>query len=169
LRDLYKTDITITQIKLSLRTAYSKFLPEFQDKIKEILSKQGKKSMMDKKGITLEEIILNGDDYYLTNLDLWVLADHLNLPIVLFTSNKLKNLVDSLNWLVLGGKPGSKYYFLRAYTEPLSSDQYADYHIIHPALKFSEIKGFQNMVDAGLKGEGEFAGNVQKLSDYLMK
>jgi hypothetical protein len=58
---------------------------------------------------------------------------------------------------------------LRAYTEPLSSDQYADYHIIHPALKFSEIKGFQNMVDAGLKGEGEFAGNVQKLSDYLMK
>lgn len=169
LRDLYKTDITITQIKLSLRTAYSKFLPEFQDKIKEILSKQGKKSMMDKKGNTLEEIILNGDDYYLTNLDLWVLADHLNLPIVLFTSNKLKNLVDSLNWLVLGGKPGSKYYFLRAYTEPLPSNQYADYHIIHPALKFSEIKGFQNMVDAGLTGQGEFAGNVQKLNDYLMK
>jgi len=171
LRDLYKTDVTIMQIKLSLRTAYNKFLPEFQNKIVDMLNKQGKKKMMDlvKKGKnTLEEIILN-EDYYITNLDIWFLASSLNLPIVLFTSNKLKNLVDSLNWLVLGGKSGSKYYFLRAYTEPLPSNQYADYHMIHPALKFSEIKGFQNMVDAGLRGESEFVGNVQKLEDFLLK
>jgi hypothetical protein len=117
---------------------------------------------------TLEEMIIS-EGYYITNLDLWVLADSLNLPIVLFTSNKLKNLVDSLNWLVLGGKYVSKYYFIRAYTEPLASNQYSDYHMITPTMKFSEIKGFQTMVESGLRGESEYVGNVQKLGDFLMK
>lgn len=171
LRDLYKMEVNIAQIKLNLRTAYSKFLPEFENKIITMLRKQGKKVLMDlvsKGRSTLEEVIIS-EGYYITNLDLWVLANSLNLPIVLFTSNKLKNLVDDLNWLVLGGKYSGKYYFIRAYTEPLPSNQYADYHMITPTLKFSEIKGFQNMVDAGLRGESEYVGNVQKLNDFLLK
>ena len=171
LRDLYKLEVTIPQIKLSLRTAYNKYLPEFQTKIIQILRKQGKKTLLESVSrgtTTLEETIIS-EGYYITNLDLWVLADSLNLPIVLFTSNKLKNLVDSLNWLVLGGKYVSKYYFIRAYTEPLASNQYSDYHMITPTMKFSEIKGFQTMVEAGLRGESEYAENVQKLSDFLMK
>jgi hypothetical protein len=116
---------------------------------------------------TFEEIILS-EGYYLTNLDIWILADSLNLPIVLFTSNKLKNLVNSLNWLVLGGNYNEKYYFLRAYTEPLPPSQYSDYHIITPTMKFSEIKGFQSMVENGLKNaDSEFSKNVQKLENYL--
>jgi len=167
LRDLYKTEITISQIKVNLRTAYGKFLPVFQDKIVATLKNQGKREMMDlvnKGRHSFDEIIIS-EGYYLTNLDIWVLADSLKLPIVLFSSSKLKNLVDSINWLILGGKSTDKFYFLRDYN-PIN--QFSDYHMITPALKFSEIKGFQNMVDMGLKGDSEYSMNVQKLSDFLI-
>ena len=170
LRDLYKTEFTISQIKENLKNAYQEYVVDFQEKIITILKKQGKREMMDlviRGKHTFEEIILS-EGYYLTNLDIWILADTLKLPIVLFTSNKLKHLVDSISWLVLGKNPKTdKYYFLRAYTEPLSSGQFSDYHIISPALKFSEIKGFQNMVDMGLKGQTEYSKNVQQLDDFL--
>lgn len=167
LRDLYKTEITISQIKVNLRTAYGKFLPAFQEKIVATLKKEGKREMMDlvnKGRHSFDEIIIS-EGYYLTNLDIWVLADSLKLPIVLFSSGKLKNLVDSINWLILGGKPTDKYYFLRA-NNPIN--QISDFHMITPTLKFSEIKGFQNMVDLGLKGDSEYSMNVQKLSDFLL-
>ena len=170
LRDKYKMEFTIYQIKENLRNAYEIFLPTFQEKIVTTLRKQGKKDLMDlvsKGQYSLEEIIIS-EGYYLTNLDIWVLAYSLKLPIVLFNSNKLKNLVDSVNWLILGGKSTDNYYFLRAYTEPLKSNQYSDYHIITPRLKFSEIKGFQNMVDMGLKGHSEYSEQLQKLSDFLL-
>jgi hypothetical protein len=169
LRELYKTEFTISQIKETLRNAYLRLLPMFEEKIIKILKKQGKEEMMnsiEKKRYTLEEIIIS-EGYYLTNLDIWVLADSLNLPIILFTSNKLKNLIDSTNWLLIGGKLENKFYFLRAYTEPLPSNKFTDYHIIKPSLNLNEIKGFYEMVNNGLKGDSEYSKNVQKLKDYL--
>lgn len=171
LREIYKTEFTISQIQENLRNAYMKFLPDLQENIITILKKQGKNEMMDlvkTKRHSLEEIIIS-EGYYLTNLDIWVLANSLNLPIVLFTSNKLKNLVDSVNWLFLGGKITDKYYFLRAYTEPLPSNKFGNYHIITPPLKINEVKGFEDMVKNGIMGHKEYSIHVQKLETFLSK
>lgn len=179
LREKYKKEFTISQIKENLRNHYKKYLSNSTifDKIIHILRNQGKKMIMNQgkklmmnlvktKRNTLEEVIMS-DGYYLTNLDLWVLAQELNLPIVLFSSNKLKHLLDNQTWIVLGGKSTDHYYFIRAYTEPLPSDKFNEYHLITPALKFSEIKGFQNMVDLGKQGNSEYSKNTQSLATFL--
>ena len=171
LRKLSNIDVTISQVKEFLRNAYLKLLPEFQGKILSVLKKQNKSEMVDfviRKRHTFEEMILS-EGYYLTNLDIWVLANEKNIPIILFTSYKLKNLVDSVNWLRLGGEPNDNYYFLRAYTEPLPSNKFTDYHLITPPMKYSQIKGFETMVKSGLKGNSEYSMNVQGLREYLSK
>ena len=171
LRDKYKSEFTISQVKETLRNFYKKYVSNlsYLQKIISILSRQGKKEMMDlvkRKIHTFEEVIMS-EGYYLTNLDLWVLAHELKLPIVLFSSNKLKNLVDSITWIILGGKYTEKYYFIRAYTEPLPSTKYNDYHLVIPTLKISELKGLQNIVDLGSNGHPEYSKNVQSLETFL--
>ena len=166
LREKYKTEFSINQVKETLINCYKKYIsnPSFLEKIIHILKHQGKNKMMhlvETKRNTLEEVILS-EGYYLTNLDLWVLCYESKLPIVLFSS--LKNLLDNQRWIVLGGNYTDKYYFIRAYTE--SSDN-KEYHLITPALKFSEIKGFQNMVDLGKNGDPEYSKNVQSLKTFL--
>jgi hypothetical protein len=69
LREIYKIEFTISQIQENLKNAYMNFIPEFQEKITNVLKKQGKKEMMDlvnKGRNTLEEVILS-EGYYLTN------------------------------------------------------------------------------------------------------
>jgi hypothetical protein len=171
LKKIHNTDFSVYHVKETLRNIYSEYLSNeilFQ-KIITILRKQGKKEFMEMvktKRSTFEEIIIS-EGYYLTNLDLWMLADKLKLPIVLFSSNKLKNLLDSLTWIIMGGKATEDYYFVRAYTEPLSSDKFNDYHLIVPALKFSELRGFQNIVDMGFSGHVEYSKNTQTLKTFL--
>lgn len=171
LRDKYKREFTISQVKETLRNCYKKYISNssFLEKIINILRNQGKKELMNlvkSERNTLEEVIIS-EGYYLTNLDLWVMAHELNLPVVLFSSNKLKHLLDNQTWIVLGGKYTERYYFIRAYTEPLPSDKYNQYHLITPALKFSEIKGFQNMVDLGKDRDNEYFKNTQSLKTFL--
>jgi hypothetical protein len=50
--------------------------------------------------VTLETVILS-EMYYLTNLDIWLLAYEMDLPIILFSTNPFKNMVPGINWLVL--------------------------------------------------------------------
>ena len=45
---------------------------------------------------SLETYIMT-DDYYLTNLDIWILALHYNLPIVFISSTKLLENVSKLS------------------------------------------------------------------------
>jgi len=169
LREIYKTEVTISQIQQSLKNAYNKLLPEFQKKIITVLKRQGKLSMMElveKQRTSFENIIIS-EGYYLTNLDIWVLAYSSNLPIILFTSDTLKTLENSLNWLLLGGKLTDKFYFLRAYTEPVPSNRFGDYHIITPTLYLSEVKGLEDMVHDGLRGDIKYSKNVQKFTEFL--
>jgi hypothetical protein len=77
--------------------------------------------------------------YYLTNLDIWILATLFSLPIILFHQKKLKNLVNTTNWLKLSEPPENKpqeFYFIRVSTEPVNPGNYLpQYNIIKPVLK----------------------------------
>jgi hypothetical protein len=174
LREKYKTEFNISQVKETLINYYKKYAsnPSFLEKIIHILKHQGKKQMMHlvKTGRNTLEEVIHSEGYYLTNLDLWVLCYEFKLPVVLFSSNNLKNLLDNQKWIVLGGlesKYTEQFYFIRAYTEPLDEDKFNKYHLITPALKFSEINGFQNMVDLGINGDPEYSKNIQSLKTFL--
>jgi hypothetical protein len=135
--DTYKIFLTIDQIKGKLRRAYAN-LGQHLEKILKILRKQGKKTMIDdilKQKYTLEQAIAS-EAYFLSNLDLWVLASADNLPIILFHQKKLKHLIDSVNWLRLCNITPSVYHFIRAPTEPDNPGDYIpSYSIVKPAIK----------------------------------
>jgi hypothetical protein len=104
--------------------------------IYDILSKQGKTAMITKikQGAIDFEMMIMSENYYLTNLDLWLLASKMNLPIIIFTGDKLINLGLTLDWLILGGEPATdKYYCMR------STDD--GYNLITPSILVSELNG----------------------------
>ena len=185
--DLYKTEVTIAQIRETLRNSYKKYMDYF-DKILILLKKQGKKDMVKRisrqsiesqeiKQTVFEEWILS-EGYYLTDLDIWVLAQELSLPIILFTSTALKNLLESISWLQLGkNQKSDKYYFLRGYSR-LEPDEYHDYHIINKAVRLSELRQFKSkdgrvylkdLIDRGYSGDPEYSENIQSLREYFEK
>ena len=135
----YKIFLTIDQIKGKLRRAYAN-IGQHLEKILGILQKQGKKKMVDaiyKGKYTLEEAIASEDPpYFLSNLDIWVLASADNLPIILFHQKKLKHLMDSVNWLRLCNNTPTAYHFIRSPTETDNANNYIPtYGIVKPAVK----------------------------------
>jgi hypothetical protein len=106
MRDIYKKEVSVSQIKETLRNTYiNNYIDKYLNKILKILKKQGKKDMVKRiltqsesevQKTVFEEWVLS-ESYYLTDLDIWVLAQELSLPIILFTSTSLKNLLESVN------------------------------------------------------------------------
>ena len=73
--------------------------------------------------ITLEEYIM-AEGYYLTNIDLWILANQLKLPIVLLSGTTLKETSTSV--LVLYDNPDIKHYnFVRTSARSIHIPQYS--------------------------------------------
>ena len=51
------------------------------------------------------------DHYYLTNLDLWILAEHYELPIVILSSTKL--IENKRSILIMNDMNINSFYFIR--------------------------------------------------------
>jgi len=62
------------------------------------------------------------ETYNLSGLDVWMLAHHLKLPIILYSTFSFKTMVQGIKWLNLcsdfGNKPVPRdYFFVRYLTE----------------------------------------------------
>ena len=165
--EIYGIFISVEQIKMNLISEYAKY-GQYLDKILVILRKQGKRQMVDdiRNGkYTLETAILS-EVYFLTNLDLWVIASEQKLPIILFHQKKLKNLIDSVNWLKLSdSKPDKKqmYYFIRVPTEPdLPNNYLPQYSIVKPPVNMISPEVVRLFSTAS-------AGSTTTLSNYFEK
>ena len=171
LHDFGKMVVTIQDVKKQLREIYMKYLDKYQEKILTILRFQGKREIVDKirsRRISFEDAIIS-EGYYLTDLDIWVLAQEYQLPIVLFTSTKLNNLIDSIDWLILGGdQDDTNYYFIRAPPHSLRGNEIPEYHLITPAMTLSEAK-IEKYVELGRNGDAEYAKNVQSINHFFEK
>lgn len=184
LRDLYKKEITIPQIRETLRNAYKNKYMQYFDKIMILLKKQGKNTEvnrilsiqnLEKQKNAFEEFILS-ESYYITDIDIWVLAQENYLPIILFTSTSLKNLLDGIDWIVMGKSPRypNYFYFIRAYSSK-KPDEYHDYHIINPIMKLDNLRQFKTK-DGGIylkdlieNGSEEYSKNTISLNNYFEK
>ena len=49
------------------------------------------------------------DNYIITAMDIWVFADALKLPIILFDHNGFNNFIPNIDWLTLGGVHDKSY------------------------------------------------------------
>jgi hypothetical protein len=137
LRLVDRPRMTIQEIKADLWRGYQLYMavPGNQSKIMTILRDQNKRTVAD-----LETTIMT-DDYYLTDLDIWVLMSYWKLPSVLFSSGRIK-MADADNWLYMNGdEPESLYEPLVFIRSPrmVESGKYPAYSIIVPRYKTNEV------------------------------
>ena len=94
----------VQEIKDDLWQGYSPYMQLHGDKILRILKGQNKKKLLDSTDL---QTAIATDDYFLTDLDIWVLATQWNLPIILFTVWKIK-LTENDLWSFLTSKYDSE-------------------------------------------------------------
>jgi hypothetical protein len=111
--------------------------------------------------------VIFSDGYYITDLDLWVLCNATRLPVILFSSTKLKTLIGSVDWLRLGvgkGEPNTKYFFIRSPAN-VSPNKPPAYQLVSPAFSLDEMK--DDMFLKAERGDKMYLDNVKKLETFL--
>jgi hypothetical protein len=114
--------------------------------------------------VSFQDLIMS-EEYYITNLDIWMLASKLNLPIILFSTLNLSNLGLSVKWLITGGERSAGFYFIRS--PPISAttkEKIPEYHLVSQPYKLSEVKGMKLMVESG---STEYLENIQSLDMFM--
>jgi hypothetical protein len=172
-QDKHNVPISVQKIKELISIGYKELLPKYKDAIYKILKKQGKKFIMEKvedknKSVDLDTIVLT-EEYYLTDIDIWVFAYKAKMQICLFSKNKLKGLNENLEWLILNKQYNEKHYFIRS--PPLfGANKYGSYNIITPSYYLTELSEFEKIVQNAISGKNkEFSENIQSLHNFLEK
>jgi len=159
---------TIAEIKTQLWQAYSDYMGTYGLAIENILLKQGKVKMIRsvQKGLITFETAIMSEDYYITNLDLWILANKMKLPMILFCEKPFKNMVVDVKWLILSGELEDTFYFVRS-PIVLENNIVPVYQFLQPAMKLDEVKGLRGMIESGLAGEEEYKKSMISLDTFL--
>ena len=160
----YEREITVNDLKTMLIRLYSKYVDSHKSKIYDILRKQNGKSVMINKVIknklTIEDLIMS-EDYYLTTLDMWMLASELKLPIMLFSQSPLENLNLKVDWTILGGNPlKDRFFFIRS---PAISKKCPEYRTVTPPRPLYELTGFGDL----LENPENYIDNNMDFESYL--
>ena len=133
-------------------------------KIAKIMREQGKRNMFDKflkakadmSPEAFQDIIMN-DEYYMSDMDIWTLANEYNLPVVVFNANGLKGFFKKTDaasdvnsqWIKMGGNKDDKYYFIRSKIR-VAKGSYAnhiyEYNLVVPDVKLAKVKEFEDIV-----------------------
>lgn len=162
----YNKEISIVSIKTKLIQLYKKYVESHKSKIYDILRKQnGKLSMITKvihNKLTIEDLIMS-EEYYLTTLDIWMLASNLKLPIMLFSQSPLENLNLKVDWMLFGGNPlKDRFFFIRS---PATTKRCPEYKLVTPQRPLYDLEGFGDL----LENPENYIDNNMDFESYLNK
>jgi hypothetical protein len=114
--DVKQKDLTINELKEILLSEYIKIYDKYGSQILKILRAQGKKILagqIEKKQISLSAMIMS-EEYYATNLDIWLLAIYYNIPLIFISDT---SLLENNKRLMIAHTPvasdNPSYYFLK--------------------------------------------------------
>jgi hypothetical protein len=166
LQPILSREITLSEIKNILSGGYMKLQESHQKRILVVLANQGKKDMMKHvKKIEDLEILIQTEDYYMTDLDAWILAREYSIPMILFSSTTLKNMVAS-KWFFIGSSSlYSPLFFLRSPPNTASNES-PQYSIIATPYKFTELKKeLSTIIQTAIDDSDKM--NIQTLEEFL--
>jgi len=149
-------------MKKRLVQLYKPLMENHGIKILDILSKQNNKQELIQQvvnnQVSLETMIMS-EQYYLTDLDLWLLCDFYKLPVLLISDDSLVTLYLNVPWLVMGGnKDVDVYYCVRSFNE----SQIPGYKLINYGLSLGKMDNFRTLLD-----DPEYAGHALTINSYL--
>jgi hypothetical protein len=170
-----KMGISVQNVKVALWNGYAPLMELYGDKIIAILRKQGKRAILENvRGGNSEQVaaslerILFSDEYYITDLDWWVFARFAKLPVILFSTTTLKYLLNTINWLKLGGSGAvnEAFFFVRSPVD-VRANAIPAYHVLTPAIALGELRN--DMFLKAERGDAAYTENMQTLDEYLAK
>jgi hypothetical protein len=170
LQEKYKTKVSINAVKAMLWNGYAALMEKYHAEIKSVLKKEGKQNivnMINRDQTTLEDAI-RSETYYLTNLDLWIIAKNAKLPVVLFSSTKIKYLGQDIDWLFVGENINESLFFVRTPVKIEPNEPY-HYHLITPTFKYPELKEFFGVINSAVNGSPQYTENLQSIDEFLRK
>jgi hypothetical protein len=145
----------------------------------DIMNFQGKKKWMEpviQKRMTFDARIFS-EEYFLSDLDIWILAHTYKLPIILFNPNQLKGFVSrkdrsitpKMEWVICGGTTKEKYFFIRSNItiKDIQLSRIVQYHLIQPAISINETKEFYRVFEKAIDGRSEYKQNVWTIDQML--
>lgn len=153
---------SVYDMKKRLVRLYKPLMDSHGTKILDILSKQNNKHDMIQEvtnhQVSLETLIMS-EQYYVTDLDLWVLCDFYKLPVLLISDSSLESLGLNVPWLVLGGnKDVDVYYCVRNSKQ----DTIPEFQLVNFGLGLGKMDDFRTLLD-----DPEYAGHALTLESYL--
>jgi hypothetical protein len=164
-------EVTIDLVRKILWNGYNKYLEKYRTQILHVLKKEGKYDLVERivKGVVSFETVIYSEDYYMTNLDYWIVSTETNTPIILFNSTTLKNVEGNIDWLFLGG--GDIHENIHYIRSPalVERNEPPRYSIIVPSFKYTAMKKMKDSVEGVVEGKPEFANNMISLIEYLSK
>ena len=170
LQEQFNKAIDVAGIRKLLWAAYSPHMAQHAAKIVSVLKSQGKHTLMEavEHGRMTFETLVFSESYYLSDLDIWVMASRYNLPIVLFTSTYLKGFKHNARvmWLLAGGTSGSRFYFVRSGTTT-ERNNVGEYHLVVPTMALTGMGEFSEQFRSAESGDAKFADCVVGLDQFL--
>uniref|UniRef100_A0A6C0IP87 Uncharacterized protein n=1 Tax=viral metagenome TaxID=1070528 RepID=A0A6C0IP87_9ZZZZ len=134
-----KIKMDIADVKNKLIEQYNALKSTHYTKILNILSKQGNERLavkLQKSEIDFESMILD-EEYTLSLFDLFLLCNVFELPVILFSDNKFKNMGGNIDWMVLSGNiETDNFYFVYSSSSVGKTESY----LIQPAIPYNQIK-----------------------------
>ena len=163
------TVLSISSLKQTLWLAYKPYMESYNIKIFDILEKQGKKDIIQKitKGFVTFETMIMSEEYYLTDLDIWVLCNKLKFPIILFSLDDFRTMITDVNWLVLAGDiDEQEFYFVRS-PKGFKVNAPPYYSLIDTPLKLYELKGMDGIIENEVTGKGEYKNHFITFDTFI--
>jgi len=116
IKNATKKNLTTNDIKRELIEEYSKYFVNYAAQILDILILEGKKTQ----GIRVKNSTLSfphfiySDDYFVTNLDIWLMMNRYKVPSIIIASKPIILTNREKTNLVLYGAPENKFIFIYA-------------------------------------------------------
>ena len=118
------------EIKAALDEEYSKYFAVYGSQILDILISEGKKTQgtrVKAKTLSFQDFIYL-DDYFITNLDIWVIMKKYNIPSIIISTKPIIITNRLKNFLVLYGTPQDDFVFI--YSPALRPENIPKYSVI---------------------------------------
>lgn len=127
------------------------------------------------------EDVVRSDAYFMTTLDLYVLAQKQGLPIILFSNSKeggVKKSLDDIgfesdNWLILGKRnprsADNKFYFVRAQKKidgKKNPNSTPSFSMVYKPFGLSELNDLSDKIQSAFQGK-DFKGNMLSIEEFL--
>ena len=157
-------------IRRILVELYAGYMDRYKERISSVLTTEGKKNMMHQvhwNQITFEDLVMS-ESYYLTNLDMWVLAEHFDIPLIFLSGTSLVENGDNI--LITRKSTTDSYFIIKS--PGVKPDEPSKYRLIGlgdtTLIPMAELpKAMREIISAVVSGRSEDHEPMQSLDEFL--